>query len=84
MFYVYVLKSMKDQELYTGYTEDLRRRFKEHNSGLNQSTKPRRPFEIVYYEAYKSQIDAQKREHMLKLRGRALGGLRRRIKNRCC
>jgi len=79
MFYVYVLRSLKDRKLYVGYTNDLRRRFKEHNSGISRSTKGRRPFELIYYEAYRAQEDAEQRERMLKLFGRALGGLKRRI-----
>ncbi len=80
MFYVYILKSKKDGKLYIGYTNDLKRRVEEHNSGKNISTKSRRPFELVYYEAYKSDDDAKHREDMLKLFGHALGGLKRRIK----
>lgn len=79
MFYVYILKSLKDGKLYIGFTRDLRKRLKEHNSGVSRSTKSRTPFELVYYEAYKSRSDAEKREKMLKLFGRAIGGLRRRI-----
>jgi len=80
MFYVYVLRSLKDRNLYVGFTNDLQRRFTEHNTGMNKSTAPRRPFELIYYEGYKSQDDARKREGMLKLRGPALGGLKRRLK----
>ena len=79
MFYVYVLRSRSDRKLYIGYTNDLRRRFAEHNSGLNRSTKSRRPFELIYYEAYKSGADAKNRERNLKNFGKALGGLKRRI-----
>lgn len=80
MFFVYVLKSMKDGKLYFGFTNDLRRRLSEHNSGQNRSTKGRKPLYLVYYEAYRSEEDAKEREEMLKLFGRALGGLKRRIK----
>ncbi len=80
MFYVYILKSKKDNKLYIGYTDNLKRRMEEHNSGGNKSTKFRRPLELIYYEAYKSEDDAKHREDMLKLFGRALGGLKRRIK----
>ena len=80
MCYVYILKSKRDSNLYIGYTNNLKRRIVEHNSGDNRSTKFRRPFELVYYEAYKSEEDAQRRETMLKLFGRALGGLKRRIR----
>ena len=79
MFYTYLLRSKKDKKLYIGFTKDLRRRVQEHNSGLSESTQFRRPFELVYYEAYKSEKDARKREENLKLFGRALGGLKRRI-----
>ncbi len=79
MFYTYLLRSKKDKKLYIGFTNDLRRRLQEHNSGLSESTQFRRPFELVYYEAYKSEKDARKREENLKLFGRALGGLKRRI-----
>jgi putative endonuclease len=81
MYYLYVLKSKKDTQLYTGSTNDLRRRFKEHNEGKIFSTKTRRPFELVYYEAYKSEKDARNRESNLKLRSRAFAQLKKRISN---
>lgn len=79
VFYVYILKSRKDSQLYTGYTADLRRRLVEHNSGETLSTRHRGPFDLVYYEAYRAKTDAQKRERMLKLRAKALAQLKRRI-----
>ena len=79
MFYVYVLKSKKDRNAYIGFTSDLRKRLVEHNTGLVPSTKSRTPFELVYYEAYKSEIDARGRERSLKLRSRAYTQLRKRI-----
>ncbi len=81
MFYLYILKSNKDLQLYTGSTNDLRKRFKEHNEGKVFSTKARRPFELIYYEAYKSEKDARKRESSLKLRSRAFTQLKKRIEN---
>lgn len=79
MFYVYILKSIVDGDMYTGSTNDLRKRFKDHNNGKVFSTKLRKPFELIYYEAYKSERDARKREHNLKLRSRAFAQLKRRI-----
>jgi putative endonuclease len=79
MFYVYVLKSLKDNKSYTGSTNNLERRIKEHNDGKVFSTKSRTPFEVIYYEAYKSESDARKREHNLKLRSRAHAQLKKRI-----
>ena len=79
MFFVYILKSKKDNDLYLGCTKDLRERFKKHSLGLVPSTKSRLPFELVYYEAYRSKEDAFKREHNLKLRAKAFAQLKRRI-----
>lgn len=83
MYYVYVLLSKKDSKLYIGRTNDLRRRFKEHNDGLNISTKNRRPFVLVYYEAYKSSSDAACRETRLKKFNNSYTELKKRIKNSC-
>lgn len=66
MFYVYVLKSGKDRKLYTGFTFDLKKRFNEHNTGRTYSTKNRRPFQIIYYEACLDELDAKAREKYLK------------------
>ena len=79
MYYVYVLKSEKDSTFYIGSTNNLKRRFSEHNSGKVFSTKKRMPFKIIYYEAYKSGADARRRESNLKLRSRAFAQLRGRI-----
>ena len=79
MFYIYLLKSEKDKDLYLGYTNNLERRIREHNSGLVPSTKIRKPFELIYCEAYKSEKDARKRERNLKLRSRAFTQLKKRI-----
>ena len=81
MFYVYIIKSEKDNNLYTGSTNDFKRRFTEHNKGICESTKDSKPFKLVYYEAYESEKDAGVREQNLKLRANALGQLKRRIKN---
>ena len=79
MYCVYVIKSKKDDKLYTGFTNNIERRIKEHNDGQAFSTKFRRPFTLVYYEAYNSEEDARKRESSLKLRSRAFTQLRKRI-----
>ena len=66
MYYTYVLLSMKDEKFYTGFTKDLKLRFEEHRRGEVESTKNRRPLELVYYEACLSQEDATRREKYLK------------------
>lgn len=52
--FYYVLESIKyNMEIYIGYTtDDLRKRIKEHNQGLSKSTKPYRPWRLIYYEAW--------------------------------
>jgi len=66
MYYVYVLKSGKDQNLYIGFSSDLKKRIDYHRRGLNKSTACRRPLTLVYYESYVSEIDARARERFLK------------------
>lgn len=66
MFYVYILKSLKDKSLYIGFTPDLRNRIEKHNNGEVFSTKDIRPLKLVYYEAYLSKKDAINREQQLK------------------
>jgi len=64
--YVYVLRSKKNKAWYTGFTTDLRERFKEHNNNNIGWTKNRGPFELIYYEGCKSITDARSREKYLK------------------
>ena len=66
MYYVYVLKSLKDNHLYIDYSNNLQQRFDYHNKGYVKSTKSRRPFELIFYESYKSMSDAKRREKYLK------------------
>jgi putative endonuclease len=66
MFYVYVLKSLKDKNLYIGYTTDLKKRIFSHKSGFNIATKDRRPLNLIYYEAFLNKTDARKREIFFK------------------
>ncbi len=81
MFFLYILKSLKDNNLYIGYTSNLRKRIEEHNSGKAKSTNPRKPFKLIYYEAYLSEKDAKHREHNLKLGSRALAQLKKRLED---
>lgn len=80
MFYVYVLKSVPDNNLYIGFSNDLKRRLAEHNAGKSLATKGRRPFILCYYEAYMDKDEAQHREYALKHNGRVLAQLKRRIR----
>ncbi len=80
MYYVYLLKSFKDNGLYIGYIHDLRRRFQEHTDGEVDSTMHRRPLILLYYEAYEICEQAQERERKLKKFGSAYAALLKRLK----
>lgn len=66
MYYVYVLKSKKNNDIYIGYTSDLKNRYRLHNNGLVKATKTNIPWFLIYYEAYRNKFDATKREVQLK------------------
>lgn len=65
-YYIYILQSLKDKKFYTGYTQDLKLRFEQHNKGRVESTKKRRPMKLIYYEACINKKDATHREKYLK------------------
>jgi len=80
LYYTYVLYSKKDGNFYTGFTQDLKQRFEQHNKGKVESTKDRRPLELVYYEACLNRSDATHREKYLKTyHGKAY--IKRRLKS---
>ena len=66
LYYVYILYSQKFKKIYIGFTLNLKNRLKEHNSGQSPATKPYVPYELIYYEAFRSKTDAKKREEYLK------------------
>jgi len=80
MFYVYVLFSEVDRQLYTGFTDNLRSRFKAHTEGYVKATKHRRPLKLIYYEAYRLESDARRREKYLK-GGNGRGELKIQLKD---
>jgi len=72
MYYVYLLRNKKTQELYYGYTGDLERRVAEHQANGN--------WQVVYYEAYHAEEDARGRERSLKRYGQAKTHLKKRLR----
>ena len=66
MYYTYVLKSKKDGNLYIGWTNDLRKRFRKHTEGQVFSTHTRRPLILIYYEACLNKEKAISREKYFK------------------
>nr|QBM02546.1 hypothetical protein [uncultured archaeon] len=67
--------------MYIGSTNDLKRRIIEHNRGKVESTRNKKPYKLVYYEAYVEESDARRREKMLKLRGQSRNQLKLRLKD---
>jgi len=65
-YYTYILRSKIKDRYYIGYCEDLTIRLDKHNSGNSKSTKAYIPWEIVYYEEYKSKSEAIIRENYFK------------------
>jgi len=66
MYFLYILKSLKDNKYYTGLTSNLKRRINEHNSRQVKSTKNRAPFELIYTEEYNTLCEVRKREKWFK------------------
>lgn len=65
-YYIYILKSLKDNQLYTRYTADLKKRLDQHSKGEVLSTKNRIPLQLIYFEGCLNQQDATHREKYLK------------------
>jgi putative endonuclease len=66
MYYVYAIKSTVRNYIYVGITNDLERRLEEHYKGFSKTTKPYRPFELLYTETVENRVEARKREIYLK------------------
>ncbi|MEA2077870.1 MAG: GIY-YIG nuclease family protein [Candidatus Marinimicrobia bacterium] len=66
MYYVYFPKSVKHDFYYIGQTKDLKKRFKEHNDGLLQSTKHYAPFKLISYLAVNTRKQAEELEKYFK------------------
>jgi len=66
MYHVYVIKSDKANRYYIGSTGNLESRVRKHNSGSTRSTKPFRPWVLVYQEEFETSSEARKRENQIK------------------
>lgn len=64
--FVYILQSVKDKKFYTGLSNNIDRRIREHQLGLVKSTKNRRPLKLIHLETFGSKKEATKREKFLK------------------
>ena len=66
MYFVYAIKSKKRNYIYVGLTNNIQRRFSDHNKGYNRTTKPYRPFKLIYLETFDTRIEARQKEKYLK------------------
>jgi putative endonuclease len=65
-YYVYILKSKNYNKTYIGYTNNLERRLREHNSGKSVFTSKFVPWELAYKEEFDQEIEARKKEKYYK------------------
>lgn len=79
-YYVYLLESEMDKSWYIGFTLGITNRLLAHNSGKNASTKHKRPWRMIYFEAYVNKQDALGREKFLKS-GSGRMFLKKQLKN---
>ncbi len=66
MFYVYILRNLKDGSYYVGSTSKLGKRIHRHNKGHSTSTKGKKPLILVYKKEYKLRSEAVKEERRIK------------------
>lgn len=66
MYYTYILKSLKTDKFYFGWTNDLKKRLTQHNNAQNRSTKSGIPWKLVFYSAFETEILAKDFERYLK------------------
>jgi len=66
VFYAYVLKSLKNNRFYYGCTNNLKKRLFEHNIGKSKYTQYTKPFELIYFEKFKTLKEVRKREKFFK------------------
>ncbi len=66
MYYTYAIKSLSRNYIYVGLTDNLERRFDEHQEGKNKSTKAYRPFKLIHSEIHDTRIAAREKEKYLK------------------
>ncbi|MBW2215707.1 MAG: GIY-YIG nuclease family protein [Deltaproteobacteria bacterium] len=67
-YFVYILQSQKDGSYYIGSSQELSSRLARHNQGRAKYTKNKRPWDLVYQEAFSDRSSAMKRENAIKKR----------------
>ena len=65
-YFVYVLRSDKFIRNYVGFSSNVEKRLADHNNGRTKSTKPFRPWKLLFIESFETKIEALQREKFLK------------------
>jgi putative endonuclease len=65
-YHFYILKSQNFDRYYLGQTSNLKSRLQRHNRGEMFSTKPYLPWDLIYYETFRTRGQAMARERFLK------------------
>jgi len=67
-YFVYILRSLKEESYYVGSTQDLKSRLERHNQGRSKYTKPKLPWKLIYHEKHTDRSTAMKKEKEIKNR----------------
>lgn len=65
MYYVYLL-NLSNKKIYTGSTDDLKKRIAKHEKGECLATRNFRPLKLLWYSAFRTRIEARRFEDYLK------------------
>jgi len=80
MYYVYLIRSqIAPEQIYTGFTEDLRQRLSHHNAGKSVHTKKYMPWTLETYLAFSDRNQALAFERYLKT-GSGLAFAKKRLR----
>ncbi|MDO8471174.1 MAG: GIY-YIG nuclease family protein [bacterium] len=66
MYFIYIIKSLNRNYFYVGISNNVGRRFIEHNSGKNRTTRAYKPFKLLRSEKFPDRMSARKREKWFK------------------
>ena len=66
MYTTYAIRSTTRKYVYIGMSNDLSRRLNQHNRGYNRTTKPYKPFKLIYSKEFETRPDAREHEKYLK------------------
>lgn len=66
MPYLYILLNETGTRTYTGVSQDVDRRLKQHNEGRVKSSRPYRPYRVIYSKEFSTMSEARQEEQFFK------------------